>query len=187
VTSLYVYQGKLKIEWIHQANGYAALFRANGFPVAKLEDWAILRDWSRAKFRSDPQSYPPVPFQVVNIPLKSNADALAHMVERIAIHESAERATKQEEIEVCNEQERWTKEPTFACIKEGNKKATKVFKPSRDFGGDGPEEIEMARAAAQEFADTKGIDMVSRPGEETRCLSYCPVKKFCRFGRELQT
>lgn len=187
VTSMYVYQGKTKEDWIAQANGYAALFRANGFKVIHLEDWAILRDWSWAKWKSSPSDYPPVPFQVVKIPVWNNDKTMARIKERIALHEAASKATSQEEIEVCTEKERWTKEPHFAVWREGNKKATKVFQPIRDFGGDSPEQVAEAMVAAQDFMDEKGLDYIeNRPGEDTRCIRYCPVRTFCRYGKTLE-
>ena len=70
----------------------------------------------------------------------------------------------------CTEEERWKRSDSFAVMKEGNKRAVRVF-------------YSMSEAA--EFAHgNEKMYIEQRDGENVRCLHYCKVKDHCPFFEE---
>lgn len=163
-----------KVEWEYQLNCYAALVRrAKGEKVSGLKIIAIMRDWSsrEAEFKPD---YPKAPIVEIDVPLWFEEEQDAYLEGRVKIHQQAEfdRLTGTE-LPECSDTERWAKSPTWAVMKKGNKRATKVF--------DKPEE-------AHEFAASQGKDfeVVFRAGENTRCAAnWCRVNEFCSQFKRL--
>ncbi len=157
-----------KVEWEFQLNCYAALVRkSKGIKVKSLKVIAMMRDWkaSEAEFKQD---YPKAPILEIDIPMWSDEEQDAYLDGRVKLHQSAEfeRLTGSE-LPECSDKERWVKEPTWAVIKKGNKKATKVF--------DTPED-------AHAFASEKGkeFEVIFRAGESTRCAgNWCRVNAWC--------
>ena len=91
---------------------------------------------------------------------------------RVRIHQLARGGTFPE----CTKEDRWEQPESWAVMKHGNKKATKVFKSDRD------ETKEQAEECAQDLVIAKGVaySVEHRPGESTRCaLGYCPVTEWC--------
>jgi hypothetical protein len=68
------------------------------------------------------------------------------------------------EIAPCTPEEMWEKQEKFAVMKEGGKRAKSVH--------DTRQEAEIALPA-------KGYFIEHRPGERTRCESFCQVSAFC--------
>lgn len=164
-----------KVEWEYQLNCYAALVRrAKGQKVTGLKVIAIMRDWSarEAEFKPD---YPKAPIVEIDVPMWTEELQDAYLEGRVRIHQQAEfdRLTGTE-LPECSDTERWAKDPTWAVMKKGNKRATKVF--------DKPEE-------AHEFASAQGKDfeVVFRAGENTRCAAnWCRVNEFCSQFKRMQ-
>lgn len=156
-----------KEDWVRQLNCYAHMVRlAKGKDVGGVRIIAILRDWQRreAQFKPD---YPQSPVAVVEIPLWDAAKAQAYMEERVHLHQDAQMIWDTREAVVeCSDEERWTKPDTWAVMKNGAKRATKVFDNEAD-----------AKAHADGLGRAYG--MVKRPGGRTRCEQYCSVSEFC--------
>lgn len=156
-----------KEDWVRQLNCYAHMVRlAKGRDVGGVRIIAILRDWQRreAQFKPD---YPQSPVAVVEIPLWDAAKAQAYMEERVHLHQDAQMIWDTREAVVeCSDEERWTKPDTWAVMKAGAKRATKVFDNEAD-----------AKAHADSLG--RGYGMVKRPGGRTRCEQYCSVSEFC--------
>jgi len=156
-----------KEDWVRQLNCYAHMVRlAKGKDVGGVRIIAILRDWQRreAQFKPD---YPQSPVAVVEIPLWDAAKAQAYMEERVHLHQDAQMIWDTREAVVeCSDEERWTKPDTWAVMKNGAKRATKVFDNEAD-----------AKAHADSLGRAYG--MVKRPGGRTRCEQYCSVSEFC--------
>lgn len=156
-----------KEDWVRQLNCYAHMVRlAKGRDVGGVRIIAILRDWQRreAQFKPD---YPQSPVAVVDIPLWDAAQAQAYMEERVHLHQDAQMQWDTREAVVeCSDEERWTKPDTWAVMKTGAKRATKVFDNEAD-----------AKAHADSLGRAYG--MVKRPGGRTRCEQYCSVAEFC--------
>ncbi len=164
VTSAYAAMSG-KSEWEEQLNCYAYLVRAHGHAVVGLKINAIIRDWARRNAGKD--GYPDAPIMQINVPLWTYEEQESFIKQRIALHA----ATVMDDPPMCTPDERWMKPDQWAVIKAGNKRAFKVF---------------LTEAEAKELANQKpGFDVVHRPGQPTRCMSFCPVKQFCDYGSTL--
>ena len=144
-------------DWTHQLNCYAHILRANGHEVNKLQVIAILRDWSVNKSKED-SNYPQAQVVNISIDLWSAGRAEQFITNRVALHQL-------ETPPECNEHDRWTRPEVYAVKKPGGVRALKLFN---------------GKDAAAEFL--KGIPngfIETRPGENVRCESYCPVSQFC--------
>jgi hypothetical protein len=78
-----------------------------------------------------------------------------------------------DELEPCSHEARWHKPDTWAVVKNGNKRATKVLN---------------SEGAAEGYMDQlkEGAYHIEyREGEDTRCQSYCSVAQFCPYGRKI--
>lgn len=162
--------GKAKPEWIEQLNLYAHIWRMHGFDINGLRIIAILRDWSKGKAKAG-KGYPAIPLKVVDVPLWDHAKAQGALVDRLSLHMRYQ-DTPIEEIPVCTPEERWAKSDAWAVMKHGRKSAVRVF------------DNETAAEAMLATQDAKHY-IEHRPGEDVRCLDYCPVAKFCPYGSKL--
>lgn len=163
VTSVYSVLGEDKPEWVGQTNTYAALLRHHNIAVNGLQIVAILRDWSKREARKDPK-YPQKQVVVVNLPLWAPNHAEQLIGDRVLLHQGALTA-----LPNCTDAERWMRAPKFAAVKDGAKRATKVF----------PSFIEAeVWIAAQK--DAKKFSVEERPAEAVRCLDYCDVAHVCQ-------
>lgn len=157
-----------KDEWVNQQNAYGQLVRmSKGLEIGGLRICAILRDWSRrdAQFKPD---YPKTPVVMISLPVWGADEALSYLEERVALHQQAQQLwdTKEAMVE-CSDEERWTKPTTWAVVKKGNQKATRVFSSEKD---------------ANDFLKMNGpttYEVQKREGERTRCEHYCSVSEHC--------
>jgi hypothetical protein len=163
-------------EWEQQLNIYARLFRHNGYEVRGIRIVCILRDWdkNRAIRESD---YPKTPILVIPLNVwtvqeqdKFLYDKVADLIECESLEDDA--------LPICSERDRWCRAASYAVIKTGAKRATKVHCSLQDAEDDAKE-----RGAK----DSKGgqYDVIERPGVSVRCEAYCSVAPFCSFYKEL--
>ena len=158
VTSVWSFLSGVRAEWEAQLNIYAHLWRMNGFEVSALNINAILRDWQAGRAHDD--DYPAIPFLVVPVPVWPAERIEAYISGRIAAHNNPA---------PCTPDERWQKGDVWAVMKEGRKSAVKLH------------ELEnTANKHAEELGAKHSV--VKRPGECTRCKSYCPVRRFCEHN-----
>ena len=159
-----------KEDWVRQLNCYAHMVRlAKGKDVGGVRIIAILRDWQRreAQFKPD---YPQSPVAVVEIPLWDSAKAQAYMEERVHLHQDAQMIWDTREAVVeCSDEERWTKADSWAVMKMGGKRATKVCET----------EDEAKEWIKNQSPTRLAYQVVKRPGGRTRCEQYCSVSEFC--------
>lgn len=168
ITSVWSFLKGAKPEWEAQLNVNAWLLRRHGHDVKRLEITAILRDWSVT--RTYEPDYPQAAALTVEIPIWDDAKAEAYVKDRMAKHQAAVNVAD-DELPSCTAEERWEKPTTWAVQKPGAAKAWRV----KDT------EIEAKDLANQ----TKGMEVVQRPGESTRCRYYCSVLQFCQQGKWL--
>lgn len=170
----YLYNKKGKKEWIGQLNDYAWLLRKKGFDdlIRGLRVNLILRDWVQSKAKRD-KDYPRIPFVLIKLPLWNfdiQESFVGSKVERFKYYFQF----PDDEIPVCTEEERWAKPATYALMKKGRKSAVKVF------GDEG-----KAREGLKGYIGSKDTYYIEpRPGEDTRCKSYCLVMPFCNYGKQ---
>lgn len=166
VTSAWAVQQE-KQEWIDQLNLYAWLVeRVKGEKVAGLQIIGIVRDWSRRE-AAIKDTYPQSPIVTLDIPLWSPEDRETFVKQRLTLHNEANFAAVSGLMPECTSEEMWEKKTTFAVMKEGGKRAKKVFEIKED-----------AAAFAGQQKDPHYIEV--REGGRTRCDSFCQVAPFCK-------
>lgn len=169
----YIYNPNGKEEWVNQLNLYAWLFRKYNFEVNFLRILCILRDWMKSKAKSD-IDYPKIPFVEIKIDLWDFEKQEKFLIERLTFHEKQNNLSD-DEITICNEKERWTRPTSYAILKEGNKKATKVF-----------EDKEIANKELEIIKEKNKKDsyiLETREGIDVRCVDYCDVSQFCNYWK----
>lgn len=158
-------------EWEKQLNMYAYLYREAGFRVNKLEVIAIFRDWS--KRRAAHESSYPRQVEVIDIPLWTQKQAREFISARIQTIETARRYPD-DELPLCSKCERWQRSDRYAVLKQGNKKASRIF-----------DEREEAEQYITEKTDSDKYYIELREQEAIRCADYCNVNKYCSFWHEM--
>lgn len=170
------YATEAKDEWIKQLNVYAWLLRRNGFEgavhSAKVE--ALFRDWSKSQAARDP-NYPQRQVLVIDIELWDDDIVENYIIDRVRSHIFALSQAEEERIPVCTKEERWVKNANWAVTKHGRSRAIKLFDT----------EAEAAIWKAHNTKPGEQLIIEERKGESVRCKLYCPVFKFCTFGKYL--
>ena len=175
ITSIWSVRFGEHTEWEEQLNPYAWLLRRCGFEVNKLQICALLKDWRKGERAKDPGGYPPIPFQVIPVKLWPLHKQEAFIQQRLEVYENALKVAV-EDLEVCSPKERWAKKDVFAVVKNALKKSSRNL--------DTLEEAQAWAAENIKGKDTFRID--KRPGEDLKCMEYCPVKNFCKHGKTLR-
>jgi hypothetical protein len=156
--SVWTTMNGVKEEWQQQLNLYAHLLRLTGARVETLQIVAIYRDWSKSK--AFDSNYPSTQAQTFVVPLWSHDTAEDFLLERVRLHKKAEAG----EALPCTPEERWERPTRFAVMKQGQKRAVRVFD---------------TREEAENNVTKAGLYVEERPGTSVRCESYCRVASFC--------
>jgi len=156
-----------KPEWEEQLNIYAWLLqKAKNKPVKGLRIVAIVRDWS-SREASTKESYPQAPIVILDQTLWPFERAELFIDEKLKLHGEAYFESETDgDLPDCTPEEMWEKPTTWAVIKIGGKRAKSVHSTQKD-------------ADADLSTVGKGYEIQVRPGERTRCKSYCQVNKWC--------
>jgi hypothetical protein len=175
VTSAWTVQQE-KQEWINQLNLYAWLVertqahdigvRTSDGLVSGLQIIGIVRDWSRREAALK-DTYPQAPIVTLDIPLWSYEDREAFVKQRLTLHNEANFAAVSGDMPECTSEEMWEKKTTYAVMKEGGKRAKKVFEIKED-----------AATFAGQQKESHYIE--TREGGRTRCESFCQAAPFCK-------
>ncbi len=161
-----------KVDWTRQLNVYAHLDETvKKIPVTKLSIVAIIRDWSAREAQKE--GYPQAPIVTIPIKLWSPEEREQFIQSRLTDHSSAMfEADTEGALPECSPDEMWEKPSTWAIKKEGGVRAKSVHSSV--------EEANAALAEAEKSAKkNEKFAIEIRPGERTRCKSYCQVSKFC--------
>lgn len=153
-------------EWTEQQNIYRYLLEKEGFEVSVMEIVAIYRDWSLSESKRYGEKYPPK-VETVKLEVWSLTEIKNFIVDKIVNLVRAEQMTD-DQLPECSPEERWQKSDSWAVMKTGNVKATKV-EPTFEAA----ETYRLTQKKPSEFSTVK------REGEWTRCEYYCPVNSFC--------
>ena len=161
-----------KQAWHEQLNSYAWLVRqAKKMKVKSLQIVAIIRDWS-AREASYNEGYPQAPIVVIDIPLWENIKQDEFVAHRLNLHAEAYfESDSGGQMPECSPEEMWEKQEKFAVMKEGGKRAKSVHD---------------TREQAEAALPPKGYLIEHRPGERTRCKSFCQVADFCDQWKRYQ-
>lgn len=160
-----------KIEWELQQNCYAQLVRkAKGKDVRAIRICAIVRDWNRRKAQMD-GSYPQAPVVMIDLPLWDQDRAQQYMLERVALHQSADMEYDLNgNLPLCSDEERWLRGEKWAVMKGKAKRATKL--------------CDTEQEAIEYVGDNPELKIEHRAGEYVRCTGdYCGVSAFCEQFR----
>jgi hypothetical protein len=165
VTSAWSVQQE-KTEWIDQLNLYAWLVETTkSIPVSGLQIVGIVRDWSR-RDASLKESYPQAPIAVLDIPMWLPEEREAFVKNKLEQHNEAHFAAVSGKMPECTSEQMWERQTTYAVMKEGGKRAKKVFA--------------IKQEAEAFLAEQKGTHYVeTREGGRIRCESFCSVAPFC--------
>ena len=169
-----------KKEWHNQRNAYAWLLRKTAelpphdWPVTKLQVVAVLKDWKQNDLKRSAGNYPKAPIVIIDIPLWSNEKQDEYMESRIKIHSDAEFAfLTGQSLPDCSSAEQWAKGAKYAVHKGTAKRATRVFDSQKE-----------ASDWVLGQADAKGLAVLTRQGEKTRCTAnWCNVNQWCEQHR----
>lgn len=167
---VYVSKAKMKDEWIAQGNINKLLCDENGYPVEKLVNIALYRDWKKSIAQTKkPDEYPQHQVEQFPLPIWTKEETEAFIEKRINDFESSK-----VELPECTDDERWYSDEKYALIKKGNKKATKLFDTE-----------EEAKTHVEIFSLTNH-EIKHRPGVYKRCESYCIVSAFCEQFQKMK-
>lgn len=158
-----------------QVLAYCWMLRRHGFDARRGEIVMLLKDHSKTKAETD-RDYPKRPVAVVSWDFTDgDLDDFGMWAE--ARFEEIERCERlpDDELPVCTPEERWARPEKWAVTKRGNKKASRLFDTEREA---------LAYASFRETEDKRAYDVTHRPGEDVKCLKYCPVKAFCDYFKE---
>jgi hypothetical protein len=150
VTSVFAKDGKK--EWETQLNVLRWLLHKNGTVVNKLQIIQFFRDFRKNEQKRNPHDYP-TPAARLDIPVWTLEETEKYVEERVRLHQS-------DNPSICTDEERWATEEKWAIMKNGAKRATKLYDIK-------PESVE------------KGYYIEHRPKSYRRCEDYCSVSKFC--------
>ena len=175
-TTLYRSLKAERWEWEAQLNCYAHLIRLAGLPpVQSLVIWAYLRDWDGALRASDPL-YPSLGIVRKDVMLWEPALADRYLRWRLAAHRAAQ---EDGVVPECTDAERWVRY-TYALVKEGNGRATRVF----DTQAEAQQYAEAVTEHPRDWRDWYVVE--ERKGQPIRCLSWCAARPWCgQAAREL--
>jgi hypothetical protein len=164
-------------EWEQQANINLYLMRMNGILPLRLTNIAILKDWKarQARFSKDPE-YPKCAVHVLPLPMWSVGQAQDYINKRVEKHRA-----EADNPPVCNKEERWQRDASFAVMRTDRKRAVKLCM-SRDQA----EAVMMHHMRIAPPGDSKKFFIEERGAEPVRCLDFCPVQTFCDFGVEAE-
>lgn len=154
-----------KPDWERQLNAYAYLIeKESGLVVKDIQIGAIVRDWKRFEAERN-HEYPQTPVVMVDIPLWGYKAREQYLLDRIALHKEANRKAEWgEPVPPCTAEEMWEKPTVYAVKKPGSARAVSLHSDKKE-------------ALAKAIATKNGME--TRPGERTKCLSYCEVSQFC--------
>lgn len=155
---------------------YCCLLTVNGFAANNGEVILILRDWIQSKAKTE-KDYPDCQVQKITFNFtESDLIDIAHfMREKITALKEAQ-TVPDDELIPCNEHERWHTNDMWAVVKDGKKKAYRLF-----------DSEEQANIVVDVFKEQgKNYHVEYRPGTDAKCEGYCAVRKWCPLWKDLK-
>ena len=158
-------------DWHLQGMIYAWLLTKNNFTVNRCRFIALLKDHSKTDAMRD-RDYPKEPVYIYEFPVNFMELLKIDVFIRQKVKECEEYSSmKDDEIPPCSSEERWEKPPKFAVMKNGLKRAVRLFDKREDAG-----------LLAGAKGDSHYVEY--RQGESIKCRSYCLCNRFCNFYQE---
>ena len=158
-------------EWHTQGMIYAWLLVKNNFTVNRCRFIALLKDHSKTDAMRE-RDYPKEPVYIYEFPVTPQGLFKTGVYIRNRIEEYQRcLSLSDNDIPACSPEERWEKPSQFAVMKNGQKRAVRLFDKRED---------------ADLLAEIKGANhyIEHRQGESIKCRSYCLCRRFCNFCQE---
>lgn len=163
-------------DWRMQTLLYCWMLRRLGFNAHRGEIVAIMRDHNMRKAKTE-KDYPKHPvmrieWEFTDDDLDQAESDLLGWYDQLTWQLNQQRQYGDAALMPCSPEQRWHKPDTWAVVKNGNKRATKVLN---------------SEGAAEGYMDQMregAYHIEFREGEDTRCQSYCSVAQFCPHGRK---
>lgn len=152
-------------DWYKQGCMYAWLLNKKGLYTGRIRFHNLMKDYSRFQAMYS-QTYPQTPVYTYEKEIGSQDLTKINdfIVEKFKAIIKAEKL-KDDDLPMCSMEERWNDGDKYAVKKIGNKRAIKVC-----------DSMEEAQSLLQ-----PGYEIEERPGEDKKCLHYCPCNKFCKY------
>lgn len=179
LTSVYQVRDGAKLEFEQQLNCYAYLVKHGYYhidndpekdkvhlnvTVNRLENFVLLRDWSRGKAKRE-RNVPQAGGGIYEVSVWTEEETLAFIKERIALHRAANK-----KLPLCTMHEMWGEPEKWAVMVKGKKTSLKNHLKKED---------------AEQHAARVGAKVEYRPDKRTRCTDgYCLVAKYCTQYRQ---
>lgn len=160
-------------DWRKQTLMYCWMLRQIDIDARRGEIVAIMRDHNMRKAKTE-KDYPKHPVYRIGWDFTEEdfkaieSDIFAWFGE--VWHQEI---TDDDELEPCSSDARWHKPDKWAVMKDGRKRAVRVFESEE-------EAVELLNRLKE---SDQGHHMEYRQGEDTKCDSYCSVSDFCPFAR----
>jgi hypothetical protein len=156
-------------DWDNQAAVYAWLLRKNGLECNKVIFIAFLKDHSKTKAKTD-STYPQSAVYKHEVLI---TDELMEFTEKRLTAKVKQLESMadvaDDELPVCNAEERWASPDVWAIMKKGRKSALKLC---------------YSQDEAERLLEEKGGDYIEyRKGEDKKCADYCPCRDFCSYWK----
>lgn len=154
---------------------YAWLFRKIGFEVNEGEIIAVLRDWQKSKAKFD-KDYPQLQVQKVNFKFtEKDFEFIEDFIKVKFLELKKYEEVPDDELPICNEEERWAEPTKYAVKKKANKTASRLH--------DTLEEAEThLRNLEEKYPNIYEIEV--REGTDKKCSEYCSACRFCKYWKE---
>lgn len=161
-------------KWRNQTLAYCWMLRQKGQDAHKGQIVAMLRDHQQRKARTE-KDYPKHPVVVKEWEFTDDDFAeIGDLIAKWFLEAALQEKLPDDELEPCSPESRWHKPDKWAVMKDGRKRAVRVF-----------EEEEEAVELLNRLKETdQGHHIEFRSGEDTRCMSYCSVSQFCPYMRK---
>lgn len=149
---------------------YALLFRKIGFECDNADVVMLLKDWSKTELKKK-SDYPehPVYTKHFDFTEENFAQAEKEIIAKFEVIDSL-KDVKDDELPLCTNEERWATQEKFAVMKNGGKKAIKLF--------------DTREEAEQMVVSGKGDFVEHRPSDDKKCKDYCSCAKWCSYWKE---
>jgi len=164
-------------DWRRQALMYCWMLRQLGIEAEHGEIVAIMRDHSMRKAKTE-KDYPPHPVHRISWDFtEEDFETVEADIAEWFANVAHEETVDDEFLEPCKPVQRWHRDDKWAVMRKGQKRAVKLFGSKDEAVGF------MDWLADQPSNKGKKLYIEERPGEDTKCDSYCGVAEFCPFYR----
>lgn len=159
-------------DWLAQGLRYALLIRENhNIVMSKFEVIATLKDWSMVKAKRD-RTYPQKPIVKISFDITDNMINETFLaVKDFMLSFDKEKNLPDCQLSQCSAKQRWAEPDKYAVMKEGRKRAIRVFDNKDDALN---KLLELDKKHYIEF----------RKGKSKKCKDYCLVSKWCPHHKE---